>query len=112
RDDRRGGGLGYWGQYMLIQLLQTVLMLLASPLIYFYSRRREYAADAGSAKATGRENMIHALETLKRYTQIEDDRAPALSTFKINGRGHGLVALLYASHPPLDARIAALRNLR
>ena len=39
-------------------------------------------------------------------------RAPALSTFKINGRGQGLVAMLYASHPPLDARIEALKNLR
>lgn len=111
RDDRRGGGLGYFAQYMLIQVLQSVLMLLASPLIYYFSRMREYAADAGSARATGRENMIHALETLKRYTQIEDNRAPALSTFKINGRGHGLIAMLYASHPPLDARIEALRRL-
>lgn len=112
RDDRRGGGLGFWGQYMLIQFLQTVLMLLASPLIYFYSRRREYAADASSAKTTGRENMIAALQTLKKYTDVQDNRAPSLSTFKINGRGSGLVALLYASHPPLDARIEALRNLR
>jgi len=111
RDDRRGGGLGFFAQYMLIQLLQSVLMLLASPLIYFYSRRREYAADAGSARATGRENMIHALETLKRYTQIQDNRAPALSTFKINGHAQGLVALLYASHPPLDKRIEALKRL-
>lgn len=110
-DNRRGGGLGFFAQYMLIQLLQTVLMLLASPLIYFYSRRREYAADAGSARATGRENMIHALETLKRFTQVQDNRAPALSTFKINGRGQGLVALLYASHPPLDKRIEALKRL-
>jgi heat shock protein HtpX len=112
RDDRRGGGLGYWGQYMLIQLLQSVLMLLASPLIYAYSRRREYAADALSAKVCGREKMISALQTLKRYTQIEDPRAPALSTFKINGRGQGLVALLYSSHPPLDERIKALRESR
>ncbi|MBI3551883.1 MAG: protease HtpX [Elusimicrobia bacterium] len=110
RDDRRGGGLGWYGQYIIVQLLQSVLMLLASPLIYFFSRRREYAADADSAKASGRENMIHALETLKRYSKLEDDRAPALSTFKINGRGHGLVAMLYSSHPPLDARIAALRK--
>ena len=111
RDDRRGG-LGWWGQYMLIQLLQSVLMILASPLIYAYSRRREYAADAGSARTTGRENMIRALETLKKYTQIQDDRMPSVSTLKINGHGYGLVQMLYASHPPLDKRIEALRNLR
>jgi heat shock protein HtpX len=111
RNDDRRGGLGYWGHYMLISLLESVLMVLAAPVIYWFSRRREYQADAGSARASGRDTMIHALESLKRATQVEDNRAPALSAFKINGHGRGLAAMLFASHPPLDARIAALKRL-
>ncbi len=108
--EERGGGLGYFAQSILIYVLEMVLMFLASPIIYAYSRWREYRADAGSARLTARETMIHALESLKRATRVEDNRAPALSSFKINGRGHGLLALLFSTHPPLDARIEALRR--
>ena len=112
RSDReRGGGLGYFAQYMLIMVLESVLMLLSAPLIYYYSRSREYRADRGGAEYSGRDNMIHALELLKSGSQAQDNRAPALSTFKINGRGRGLAAMLFSSHPPLEARIEALRRL-
>lgn len=111
-DGRRRGGLGYFAQYMLISLLESVLFLLASPIIYWYSRRREYRADWGSADLTSRDTMIHALEQLKAATQVQDNRAPSLSTFKINGRGRGLAQVLFASHPPLDARIQALKDRR
>lgn len=107
---RRRGGLGFFAQMILIQVLESVLFLLASPIIYWYSRRREYRADWGSADLTGRETMIHALEQLKAATQVVDNRAPSLSTFKINGRGRGLAQLLFASHPPIDARIEALKQ--
>ncbi|MBI5630863.1 MAG: protease HtpX [Elusimicrobia bacterium] len=110
-DDKRGSGLGYFAHYILVSVLESVLMLLASPLIYYFSRLREYRADAGSARYAGRETMIHALESLKSSVQVQDNRAPALSAFKINGHGHGIVALLFSSHPPLDARIEALRRL-
>lgn len=107
---RRGGGMGFFMQYMLISVLESVLFLLASPILYWYSRRREYRADWGSADLTSRDTMIHALEQLKAATQVQDNRAPSLSAFKINGRGRGLAQLLFASHPPLDARIEALRE--
>jgi heat shock protein HtpX len=110
-DDRRGGGLGYFAHYLLVSVLESVLMLLASPLIYWFSRHREYRADAGSAGITGRETMIHALQSLAAGRAVRDDRAPALSAFKINGHGHGLAQLLFSSHPPIEARIAALRKL-
>ncbi len=110
-DERRGGGLGYFAQYMLISVLESVLMLLASPLVYWFSRHREYRADAGSARMTGRETMIHALESLRSGPRIQDDRAPAVSAFKIDGRGHGLAQLLFSTHPPLEARIEALKKL-
>ena len=111
REDERGG-MGFIAQFLLINALETVLFILASPVIYWFSRRREYAADAGSARLTSSQTMIHALESLQTALSGEDNRAPALSTFKINGHGRGLVAALFASHPPLDARIEALKHQR
>ncbi|OGR82542.1 MAG: zinc metalloprotease HtpX [Elusimicrobia bacterium RIFCSPHIGHO2_02_FULL_57_9] len=108
--ERRNGGLGFFAQFMLVSLLESVLMILASPVLYYYSRRREYKADANSARIAGAGTMIYALEALKRSTQVRDERAPSLSTFKINGHGHGLIAALYSSHPPIEARIEALRR--
>jgi heat shock protein HtpX len=110
RDNERGGGLGYFGRYLVIMVLESVLMLLSSVVVYWFSRRREYAADMGSARMLGRETMIHALEQLGAATGQTDDRAPALSTFKINGHGRGLAALLFSSHPPIPQRIEALRR--
>jgi heat shock protein HtpX len=110
-EGRRGGGLGFFAQYMLINVLESVLMLLASPLVYWFSRHREYRADAGSAKMMGRDTMIHALESLRAGAHVRDDRAPAVSMFKINGYGHGLAQLLFSTHPSLDKRIEALKRL-
>lgn len=110
-EGRGGGGLGFFMQWILISALESILMLLASPVIYAFSRHREYKADAGSARMTGRETMIHALESLREGPRIQDDRAPAVSAFKIDGRGHGLMQLLYSTHPPLEARIEALKRL-
>jgi heat shock protein HtpX len=109
-DDERGG-LGFIAQFLLISVLESGLFLLASPVIYWFSRLREYRADSGSAHLTSPQTMIHALESLQTAMSMEDNRAPALSTFKINGRGRGLVAALFASHPPLEARIAVLKRL-
>ncbi|MBI5624412.1 MAG: protease HtpX [Elusimicrobia bacterium] len=109
RDDE-GRGLGYFAQYLLIMVFETILMLLAMIVIYFFSRRREFAADKGSAELTGRETMIHALESLRDHKNQVDNTHPSLSTLKIHGGSRGLVALLYSSHPPLEARIAALRR--
>jgi heat shock protein HtpX len=112
-DDRRGGGgLGFFAHYMLISLLETVLMCLSMPLIYYFSRHRELRADYGSAKISGKESMIHALESLKRCTDLVDNRQTSVAAFKINGRAPGLLAKLFSSHPPLDVRIAALRDAR
>ncbi|MHB2026836.1 MAG: protease HtpX [Elusimicrobiota bacterium] len=108
--DNRGGGLGFFAQYILVMVLESVLMFLASPIIYWVSRRREYRADAGSAKISGAETMIYALESLKKSLGESDNRAPALAAFKINGHGHGIWSLIFSTHPPLDARIEAIRR--
>jgi len=110
RDDRDGREMGYWMRYMVVSLLETVLMLLAMPIIFWFSRRREFRADAGSAELTSPGTMIHALEQLGRGARKTDDRAPALSAFKIDGRPQGFMKHLYSSHPPIEKRIEALRT--
>jgi heat shock protein HtpX len=109
-DDRRGGGLGYFGYYLVVMLLETVLMVLASVLIYWVSRRREYAADAGSARLTSRETMIHALESLQENVNLVDNRQASVATLKIHGEPPSVWAKLFRSHPSLEARIQALRE--
>lgn len=112
RGDDRGGGLGFFAHYLLVSLFETVFMLLAMPVVYWFSRLREYRADAGSAAYCGRETMIHALESLKKSVgAARDERGPALATLKINGHPEGLLAKLFSSHPPLELRIAALKRL-
>lgn len=110
RDDRDGREMGYWMRYMVVSLLETVLFLLAAPVIYWFSRRREFRADAGSAQMTSPGTMIHALQQLQRASKIVDNRAPALSAFKIDGRPQGVLQRLFSSHPPIEKRIEALRT--
>lgn len=110
-DDRHGEGLGYFAHMILVSLFETVFMFLSAPLIYYFSRVREYRADKGSAEITGRETMIHALESLQKCAGLVDNRSqPALAVMKINGQASGLLSMLFSSHPPIDARIAALRR--
>jgi heat shock protein HtpX len=111
RDDREGPHMGYFMRMMLTSLFETVLMLLASPLVYWFSRTREFRADLGSARIAGRDRMIHALESLRGTERLADPRAAgAVAAFKINGTQQTLLAKLFASHPTIDQRIAALQT--
>jgi len=88
---------------------EIVLAFLATIIVMWFSRRREYRADAGGAQLAGREKMIAALERLK--LAHEPSTLPAqVKAFGIGGGGAGGLALLFMSHPPLDDRIAALRS--
>ena len=111
RDSDRKGGLGPFAYYLLVMALELVFMLLASIVVHSFSRWREFRADASSADLAGREKMIHALEALQRNSELIDDRHAALAAMKINSRGTGLLAKLFSTHPPLEARIAALKAL-
>ena len=103
-DSREGGGIGY---YLTTMVAQMVLGILASMIVMWFSRRREFRADAGGASLSGRQNMISALEALKRAH--EGPLPEQMQAFAITaGPGHGF-ARLFMSHPPLDERIAALR---
>ena len=105
RNDRDEAGIGYYVSTMVAQL---VLGILASMIVMWFSRRREFRADAGGAGLSGRQNMISALEALKR--SHEGPIPEQMQAFAINaGPGRGF-ARLFMSHPPLDERIAALRG--
>jgi heat shock protein HtpX len=105
RNDRQGAGIGF---FLTTMIAQFVLGLLASVIVCWYSRRREFGADRGGANLAGTGNMIDALKMLKRSQG--EPMPQQLQAFGINtGRSDGMMRL-FMSHPPLDERIAALQT--
>jgi heat shock protein HtpX len=103
-DERNGPGIGAFVAEIAAQL---VLGVLASIIVMWFSRQREFRADAGGASLAGRGKMIAALERLK-INQEQATLPEKIAAFGISG-GHGLMKLLM-THPPLEERIAVLRN--
>jgi heat shock protein HtpX len=103
--NERGPGIGY---YVTTIVLDLVLGLLAAMIVAWFSRHREYRADAGSAQLLGRRQpMINALA---RLGGLEPGQLPqAVQTLGISGPRSGLMAL-FASHPPIEDRIRALQQ--
>jgi heat shock protein HtpX len=105
RDD---GSVGI-GYYLSVFVLDLVFGVLASVIAMWFSRWREFRADAGAAQLAGRHKMIAALERLS-ITYGASTLPKQVQAFGISGGvGHGL-RRLFLSHPPLEERIAALRN--
>ena len=103
----RGYGIGY---FVVTIVAEIVLGILASMIVMWFSRYREYRADAAGARLAGREGMIAALQRLKLEQGLPGDLPGELTAFGIRSHnGSGLAALL-RSHPPLDDRILALQN--
>jgi heat shock protein HtpX len=104
--NERGHGLGF---FLTTIIAQIVFGILASIIVLWFSRQREYKADAGGAKLAGTPSMIAALEKLK--ASVAQPLPDQMSAFGINGKPskHGL-KLLFMSHPPLDDRIEALKK--
>ena len=106
-DRRRRGSSGIY--FLVVYLMQFLLGILASLVVCAYSRRREYAADAGSARLLGTpQPMINALMRLGRLTSTPLPKS--LQAFGIGGESSK--ASLFATHPSLEDRVAALENLR
>ncbi|MFO1359991.1 protease HtpX [Plasticicumulans sp.] len=102
RDDEGGVGIGYFVTSLICEIL---FGFLASMIVMWFSRRREFRADAGGAHLAGRNRMIAALERLRQMH--EPSHLPSqMAAFGING---GTVQRLFMTHPPLEERIAALR---
>lgn len=106
---QRGYGPGFFIASLAAQLL---LGILASAILMWFSRRREFRADAGGARLAGRDSMIAALEGLKRAYQPDDGGLPeSMQAFGIAGGPGAGLRRLFLSHPPLEERIEALRRL-
>ncbi len=105
----RNEALGF-GVYIVLQIVLSVLAMIP---ISWWSRRREFAADRFAANTVGKEHMISALEGIDRWvqrTQFEYSSQDALATMKISGKSHSFMQI-FATHPPIEARVAALRQL-
>jgi len=104
----RGHGPAFWITAIIAEL---VLGILASIIVMWFSRKREFRADVGGAALAGREKMIAALQRLKQAhtpSQLPDQ----IKAFGINGGQGWGIKRLFMSHPPLDERIEALRAQR
>jgi len=100
-----GNGPAFWITTFVAEL---ILGILASAIVMWFSRQREFRADAGSASLVGRDKMIAALERLGRNR--EPELPDQLRAFAIAGGPARGLRLLFMSHPPLEQRIEALRR--
>jgi heat shock protein HtpX len=101
--DRAGPGPFY---FLIVIVLQILLGILASMVVAWFSRHREFRADAGGAYLSSRQNMISALQRLQQRKPAED-MPEQMRAMCISG---GKLSKLFSSHPPLEVRIEALRN--
>jgi heat shock protein HtpX len=104
-DSRNGQALSF----IVTMVLQVVLGLFGMMVVAWFSRAREFRADAGGAALAGRSSMISALRRLQTTHELVDTSQPQLATLKISGAG---AMRLFSTHPPLGERIAALESLR
>ena len=107
--NERGHGVGY---FMIVMVLQVVLGILASIIVMWFSRWREFRADAAGAELASRQSMIRALQKLQAETQahVPNQMPDTLTAFGISAGWKDTVSKLFMTHPPLDVRIEALRR--
>jgi heat shock protein HtpX len=99
----------YMLSFVVTIALDILLGFFGMMVVAWFSRAREFRADAGGAALAGRPNMISALRRLQTTQQLVDNREPALATLKISG---GRLMGLISTHPPLEQRIRALESGR
>lgn len=105
--NERGHGPGFW---IVTIVAEIALAVLASVIVMWFSRQREFRADAGAADLAGRDKMIAALTRLAGSPPAED-LPDQMEAFGISGRiARGGLKRWFMSHPPIEERIAALRN--
>ncbi|MGE0631939.1 MAG: protease HtpX [Pseudobdellovibrionaceae bacterium] len=105
--DEKARGVAH---FAIVIVLDIVLSLLGSMVVAYFSRAREFRADAGGARLTGKHKMIAALKRLQTQTGMIDESQEALATLKISNRHRGGLAALISTHPDLSVRIAALER--
>ena len=106
--NRDGVGIGF---YMVTIVAEIILGILASTIVMAFSRWREFRADAYAASLTSPQAMVGALQHLQKEYEMPDTMSDTFVAFGITRGQRGGIRALFASHPPLEKRIAALRNL-
>ncbi|OEY67194.1 protease HtpX [Marinobacter sp. X15-166B] len=104
--NERGHGPGF---FIVSIVAELVLGILASTIVFWFSRRREFRADIAGAQLAGRGAMISALARLKQESEVPDQMPDSLQAFGINRGARAGLSALFMTHPPLDDRIAALQ---
>lgn len=108
KNENEGYGIAY---YVSSIAAEVVLGILASAITMWFSRFREFRADEAGARLAGSGAMINALQRLKDEQNLPNEMPDSLTAFGINkGQAVSMMQKLFSSHPPLDDRIAALRN--
>lgn len=105
--DRSGPGIGYFLGTIVAQIFFSIL---ASTIVFWFSRKREFRADLGAAQLAGREKMISALEVLGRPAASEP-LPESMAAFGISGKRTGSLGRLFMTHPPIEERIKALKEM-
>jgi len=110
RNSNSSGGSSYGMTYFAVSMVAQILLgFLANMIVMWFSRHREFHADKGGADLAGREKMISALQALQRVNQPHDLPGEMAAFGIAGGLGEGMKKL-FMTHPPLEERIAALRN--
>lgn len=105
----RGHGPAF---YIATILSEVILAFLATMIVTWFSRKREFRADAAGATLADRQSMINALRRLKAETEVPNQMPDSLMAFGITAGAKDTFKALFATHPPLDVRIQALENGR
>lgn len=105
--NEEGHGIGF---FVVSIVAEIVLGILASTIVFWFSRRREFRADSAGAQLAGRSAMISALARLKQESEMPDQMPDSLQAFGISRGARGGLAALFMTHPPLDDRIRALEQ--
>ncbi|MBZ0333791.1 protease HtpX [Marinobacter sp. JH2] len=105
--NENGHGMGF---FIVSLVAEIVLGILASTIVFWFSRRREFRADIAGAQLAGRGAMINALARLKQESEVPDQMPDTLQAFGINRGSRSGLAALFTTHPPLEDRIAALQK--
>ena len=106
--NEQGLGIGY---FVTTIVTEIILAFLASMIVFWFSRRREFVADEAGARLGSRQGMIAALQRLQRESNVPNQMPESMQAFGItSGKRKGIKAL-FATHPPLEERIAALQNM-
>ncbi|BAU27805.1 heat shock protein HtpX [Aneurinibacillus soli] len=98
-------------QFIASIIFDILFSILGSIVVMAFSRYREYQADAGAARLTGKDRMIHALQSLKHTVELVDTEQKSVAAFKISSGRNGFLSL-FASHPDLDDRIQRLQSMK